>query len=106
MDIPDFGHEEWRDKMVRAIGYRMHAMDPSISPVAARLQVRDFMKLGNASEYAGPVMRAAFELFGPVITVFAPVIRAVVSAMSENVEREIENGAAIEARRASISKKI
>src|SRR5437762_3078216 len=89
--------KEWRDKLVEAVAYRMHAIDPSIPPVAARLQVRDFMKHGHESKFSNDVMRAAFEMFGPILTLFAPVIRTVSSAIIATVERENENGAAIEA---------
>lgn len=91
-----FANEEWRDKLVRAMGYRMHAMNQELSPNTARLQVRDFMKYGNSSQYAGAVMAAAFEMFWPMATAFAPIIRAAVTAVTGSVEREIENGAAIE----------
>jgi hypothetical protein len=99
----DMGNEEWRDVLAKAVGYRMHAINPDLPPVTARLQVRDFMKYGDASEYAGAVMLAAFELFGPLITAFAPLIRAFASTMIQSVEREVENGQAIEARRTAIA---
>lgn len=88
---------EWRDKLALAVAYRMHAIDSSLSVEAANKKVREFMVYGPNSDDSGAVMRATFELLGSALESFGPIVKIVVTLMSEAVEREISNGEAIAA---------
>ena len=88
---------DWRERLVYAVAYRMHAQT-GIPPLAARLQVRDFVRYGQNSQHATDVMRAGTELFGPILQAFMPVIQTLATAATQVVERETANGTAAEAR--------
>lgn len=88
--------EEWRDRLLRAVAYRMHYQNPQIATGDAALRIRDFMKYGDSSVYKVEVLAAAGELFMPMLTAFAPMIRALVSGAIQMVDREISNGEEIE----------
>lgn len=86
---------DWRDRMVRAVAYRMHSKT-GIDHLQASVQVRNFMKHGVHSPNAGDVLLAMLDLYDAVIKAFIPVTSQVVSAMAQVTEREIINGEAIE----------
>jgi hypothetical protein len=88
---------DWREKLVHAVAYRMHART-GIDPLAARIHVRDFVRYGHNSRFSKEVLDAAMELFSPIVASCLPAIQAIFSGTYQVIEREIANGQSAEGR--------